>query len=330
LSTVTRHAWLARANPATVAGVRFFDTLAQIAGSRGGLVTRKQAVDAGVPGRTLTDLQRSGALARVARGVYAVGTRVTGDPREIALGLAAVLSYLSAAAWFGIDLPMPVDAVHVTASRNRGRRADAVPGVRLHRADLAAGDVWLIRGVRVTSPVRTALDLARHLPLEHGVAVVDSFIRARLLTPEAFASAAKEAAGPGRRRIQLVAVLVDARSDSVLESLTRVLLWRHKLLPSHSQYPFHDPKTGWRGILDFAWPAQRVALECDGYAFHAGRTPFQRDRRRWSALSRYGWHAGVVTWFDVTRDPAYVVALVRDLLALEPPFLHTNVTSVVA
>ena len=69
------------------------------------------------------------------------------------------------------------------------------------------------------------------------------------------------------------------------------------------------------GYLDFAWPTVRVALEADGYEFHSDRGVFQSDRRRWSAINRAGWRGGVVTWFDVTRDPSYVVELVRDLLA---------------
>jgi predicted transcriptional regulator of viral defense system len=270
--------------------MRQFDMLLDTATRHGGLVTRKQASEAGVPGGTLTDLVRIGALARVARGVYAVGSRLAGNPREIARGLRAVLSNQSAAAWFGIDLPTPVDVIHVTASRNRGRRIDAVRGVRIHRADLASADVWLVRGARVTSPLRTALDLARHVPLEHGVVIVESFIRTRLLSAQEFAQGAARAAGPGRRRIQMVATLVDPRSDSVLESLTRVLLWRHRLLPTHSQFRFKDPATGWTGLLDFAWPLRRVALECDGYEFHAA----------------------------------------RDLLSLESPLLHTMVTAGVA
>jgi very-short-patch-repair endonuclease len=128
----------------------------------------------------------------------------------------------------------------------------------------------------------------------------------------------------------MVAMLVDPQSGSVLESLARVLLFRHGLRPPLSQYEFRHPATGWRGRLDFAWPQWKVALECDGYEFHSGRESFQGDRRRWSALSRSGWHAGVVTWFDVTGDPAYVVQLVRDLLAVEAPFLHTMVTAAVA
>ncbi|HET7530705.1 MAG TPA: hypothetical protein VFJ98_07070 [Mycobacteriales bacterium] len=100
----------------------------------------------------------------------------------------------------------------------------------------------------------------------------------------------------------------------MLESFTRVLLWRNGLLPERTQFPFRCAATGWTGQLDFAWPSLRAALECDGYVWHADRGPFQGDRRRWSALNRAGWHSGVVTWFDVMHDPDYVVDLVRDLL----------------
>jgi len=284
---------------------------------------------AGVGSRRLTELVRRAAIVRVARGVYAVGERLR-DPASIAGALLGVLSFESAAAWYGADLPSTVDSVHVTVSRNRGRRVGEIKGVRLHRADLRRGDVRIVRGVAVTSPLRTALDLARHLPLEHAVAIIDSLMRQKLLTAAAFEQAARRSAGPGRRRIQMVAKLVDHKSGSVLESLTRVLLFRHGVRPPRSQHVVVHAASGWRGRLDFAWPQLRVALECDGYEFHAAREPFQGDRRRWSTLSRAGWHVGVVTWFDVTRDPAYVVQLVRDLLALEAPLLHTNVTADVA
>lgn len=312
--------------------MRNLNALVDLARANGGLVTRRQAMSAGVDGRRLTELCRSGVLARVSRAVYAVGDRMSDvDPRHVCTGMRVVLSYLSAAAWFGVDLPKPPGLVHVTASRNRGRRMDAVRGVRLHRADLRGGDVTIVRGLQVTSPLRTALDLARHLPLEEAVAVVDSFFRARLLSPEEFATAAAKSAGPGRCRIQMVAMLVDPKSGSILESLARVLLWRNKLAPTHTQYLFQHRRTGWVGYLDFAWPTLRVALECDGYEFHSARDVFQRDRRRWSALVRAGWRPAVVTWFDVTGDPDYVVALVRDLLSPEQSALqHTIGASEVA
>jgi very-short-patch-repair endonuclease len=106
-------------------------------------------------------------------------------------------------------------------------------------------------------------------------------------------------------------------SGSILESLTRVLLWRHHLPVAVSQHPFCHPQRGLIGYVDFAWPQLKAILECDGYEFHSSRGPFQKDRRRWSAIGSSGWHLAVVTWFDVTCDPGYVVALALDLLAIE-------------
>jgi very-short-patch-repair endonuclease len=298
----------------------------------GGLFTRQQALGGGIRSRQLTDLVRKGVIARVARAVYASPTRIAPplDPAVVAASWQVVISYWSAAAWWGIELPRPVDRVHVTAPRSRGRWRDAVRGVRLHRATVRAGDVVELRGARVTSPIRTAIDIARTATTEDAVAVVDAFMRAGHFTAAEFDAAARRAQGPGRMRIQLVARLIDERAGSVLESLTRVLLWRAGLPAPRTQHSLRHRRTGWIGYLDFAWPDARAALECDGYEYHAARDPFQRDRRRWSALTRAGWLLAVVTWFDVTADPDYVVSLVRDLLRTPPnsPLLNTNVPAV--
>lgn len=306
------------------------DVLVNIARANGGVVTRKQAAAAGV-GAGLERLARRGLIARIARGVYAVSAMaVIVEPWVVTCASNVVLSHLSAAAWWGVDLPVAPKRMHVTAPRNRGRRRDAVAGVRLHRADLRPRDRCRLRGVPVTTPLRTALDVARHESLECAVSVVDAFFRRGLLDHSEFVGAVRRAAGPGRRRMQLVAQLVDPAAGSVLESLVRVLLWRNRLLPPVSQHLLEHRPSGWRGHLDFAWPALRVALECDGYEWHAAREPFQKDRRRWSTLSRMHWHCGVVTWFDVTADPAYVVRLVADLLGRPAPrrIVHTTVTPV--
>jgi predicted transcriptional regulator of viral defense system len=299
--------------------MRLPNSLVEIARANGGLATLTSARTAGVSSQQLTDLVRAGLIARVARGVYSIGSVTTSrhDPAHLTIAWRVALSGPSAVAWWGVDLPVAPGLLHVTAPRSRGRWRDAAPGVRLSRANLANSEIAILRGVRVTTPLRTALDYARKAPFNHAVAVVDAFLRAKLITAAEFDAAATAARGPGGRQLRLVAALADPASGSVLESLCRVLLWQNGLAPEQTQYPFKHPRTGWVGYLDFAWPTLKVALECDGYEWHADRDPFQRDRRRWSGLNRAGWRSGVVTWFDVTCDPTYVVALVRDLLELE-------------
>jgi very-short-patch-repair endonuclease len=78
-----------------------------------------------------------------------------------------------------------------------------------------------------------------------------------------------------------------------------------------------SPATGWVGCVDFGWPDREAVLECDGYTSNAPPDHFSVDRRRWSAINAAGWGLAVVTWFDVTEDPAYVIGLVRRLLGIE-------------
>ncbi|HWA65315.1 MAG TPA: type IV toxin-antitoxin system AbiEi family antitoxin domain-containing protein [Mycobacteriales bacterium] len=298
--------------------------IAPIARDNGGVLTRSQVLATGVSARVLSELVSTGSVARIARGVYAVGDPLP-EPRRIANGWYAVISYQSAVAWHGVDLPTPLTQIHVTVPRHRGRYAEAVAGVRLHRADLARTDVEFRNGALVTTPLRTCLDIARHAPIDQAVAIIDAFIRQRHFTDAEFAAVARGAKGPGRLRIQTVAGLVDPLSGSVLESLTRVLLWREGLPIPVTQLSLKSSATGWVGFVDFAWPQLRAVLECDGYAYHSSREYFRRDRRRWTAITAAGWRLAVVTWFDVTQDPAYVVTAVRRLLDLGAE-ANTNVT----
>jgi hypothetical protein len=170
------------------------------------------------------------------------------------------------------------------------------------------------------------MDICRHAPIDKAVAVVDAFLRSHAFTFSEFLQAARSAKGPGRLRIQAAASLADSASGSVLESLARVLIWRDGLPIPQTQLSVRGT-TGWIGRVDFAWPDHKVILECDGYEFHAARDSFQRDRRRWSALTAAGWQVVIVTWFDVTRDPEYVLATMRRVLGL-PLKQNTNVARV--
>jgi very-short-patch-repair endonuclease len=293
------------------------DRLDDIARANGGIVTRRAATEAGISDVVLRNCMRRGLVARVARGTYvAVSEPVChADPAVITSLWRVVLSHESAAAWWGVDLHAPSPVMHVLAPRNRGRRtATVIDGVRLHRATIG-NDACRLRGVAVTSPLRTVFDIARTASLEHAVATADSFLRAGLLSIEELLGAAHVLpAAPGRCRIQLAMSLVDPTSGSILESLARVLLWRNGLRPPTSQLKVLSRRGSLIGRFDFAWPEIRLILECDGLMFHSGREVFARDRRRWAALTRAGWRVVVVTWQDVVGDPAYVVGLVRELV----------------
>jgi very-short-patch-repair endonuclease len=70
----------------------------------------------------------------------------------------------------------------------------------------------------------------------------------------------------------------------------------------------------WIARVDFAWPEHKIILECDGFEFHGSREAFERDRRRWTALTRAGWRVVIVTWRDVLGDPGYLIDVVSDMI----------------
>jgi len=53
--------------------------------------------------------------------------------------------------------------------------------------------------------------------------------------------------------------------------------------------------------VDAVWPAQRVAVELDGWDAHATVQAFQEDRERSNDLTAAGWQLLRFTWADVTQ-----------------------------
>jgi hypothetical protein len=110
-----------------------------------------------------------------------------------ACGHGAVLSHHAAAALWGI---LEWDGRHpaVTVRRAGGR---AHSGIRIHRSSLDARDVTRHRGIPVTSPIRTLIDLAATLPPRPLRRAVRHALALRLVHQRALAD---RHATAGRRR----------------------------------------------------------------------------------------------------------------------------------
>jgi hypothetical protein len=152
----------------------YFSTLgriAPIAEDQWGLITRRQARDAGVPQTTLDRLTaHPGVLERVALGVY----HLVGAPVPDHLELRAawlqlepgvpvwertpdqgVISYRSAAALYGLG-HLPADRHEFTVpTRHQSRRHD----IRIHVGRLEPHEYIELKGLPVTRPARIASDL---------------------------------------------------------------------------------------------------------------------------------------------------------------------------
>jgi hypothetical protein len=145
--------------------------IAEIAAEQWGLITRRQAEQAGIPERTLARLTAPGAtLARVAHGVYLVAGSPPPDHVELRaawLQLApevpvwsrtaeqGVVSHRSAAAIYGLG-HLPADRQEFTLPHRRQVRR---PDVTVHVRKLDRSDWIGIGGLPVTRPSRIASDL---------------------------------------------------------------------------------------------------------------------------------------------------------------------------
>jgi Protein of unknown function (DUF559) len=68
-------------------------------------------------------------------------------------------------------------------------------------------------------------------------------------------------------------------------------------------------------LVDAIWPAQRLIVELDSWAFHRGRTAFEGDRERDALLQLAGYRVIRITWRRLVDHPDEVAALIRRLLA---------------
>lgn len=279
-----------------------------------GVVRRRVLHKAGVPRRVIRRLLADGSLVLLAPDVLAA----PGEPpigRELAAAAAAldgVVSGASAALRWGWALVGEPTQHQVTVPRHRGGRELA--RVRVRRRDLG-DDEWVERdGVRVTTPLRTALDCARDLSLREAVVALDSALRAKSVTLDELCDAlAALPAGPGRRRVAAVVDLLDPRSGSVLESLCRLVLVQAGLPPEATQLTIRNGRAV-IGRFDFAWPGVRLVVEVDGFEFHSDRARYRKDRRRATALGRAGWTVLRFSWEDVVGSPEWVIDSVRQAL----------------
>ena len=167
------------------------------------------------------------------------------------------------------------------------------------------------RGVPLTSVPRTVIDLARTLPFAEGVAVADSALNARLTSrPELSRVIADCPRWRGLQRARDVIAFSDARSESVLESLSRAVFHQFRLPPPDLQVWVGDDGDV-IGRVDFLWRRYNTVGEADGALKYQtpsrARAQLERDAR----LRAAGYEVVHFTWPQITRVPGQVVDAIR-------------------
>ncbi|WP_427887688.1 DUF559 domain-containing protein [Kribbella sp. GL6] len=279
--------------------------VAEVIGRRGGSSTFAD-LRALVSARAVRNALAAGDIRRVAKGVYALPEAP--PALTAARSHGGVVSHLSAAQHWGLDVINPPTLPHVTLPPGRVRRSTGLPCV-LHWANVPALD-------DVTTPVRTVIDCVRTLPLADSLAAADSALRMGRVEHDDLLDAAHRLRGPHSRRIQRVVALADGRAESVLESALRTLLIERGLEGFVPQLLVQDAEFSAR--LDLGHPRLRLGLEADGFEYHGSRRALVKDCRRHVNLTIRGWRVLRFSWEDIMYDPEWVVATIERAAGLAP------------
>lgn len=265
--------------------------------------TPAEVLEAGLTRWQLDELVASGQIQRVTRGAYRPhDVPDTLENRAVAAALTTTEHTIfcdRTAAWLhGVDVlgyteleVLPdLDCV-VPAGRHRIQRTCCLGGERT----LLPEDLCMVYGVQVTTPLRTAFDLACVMSRWEALATLDQFMRICGVTREQM-----EALLPrfrGRRGVVQLRSLVPlaiADAESTGESWTRIAI-HDDGLPVPTPQHWVQTDDGWIR-LDLAYPHHKIVVEYDGFDYHL-RTEEQRaaDRKRRKWLRDHGWHVIVLT-----------------------------------
>jgi hypothetical protein len=245
--------------------------------------------EVGVPPAHLGELVAQGFLRRVLRGVY-VSSQLddTLALRARALSLivspSAVVADRTAAWLHGVDVLLPGEQLEVppicVRHRSQGgrvRRPEVDAGQRI----LADSDVMRIDGVLVTTPLRTACDLAMQRNRDRAFSSLEAMLHAGVARSDVEAQLPRF---KGRRHVRAFRDFLpwaESRADSIPESVTK-LRWYDTTPPyPQQQRPVIGPR-GQEWSLDLGVDDLFFAVEYDGEEFHGpDDEESDAERRQW-------------------------------------------------
>lgn len=290
--------------------------IAETAARQHGVVTRTQLREAGLPDDAIRSRLRAERLLPLHQGVYILGSLVDSlcPPRHremaaaLACGRGAAVSHRSAL-WLLDLLPArPAGPVHLVLRSGRCRRA----GVVAHRvASLPPSDVDEVAGIPITTTIRSILDVAagaRPRELEQIIARAE---RLDHLDVDALRDRVKRE--KGRPGVAILGAILTGTAAAFTRSAAE-----ERFLDLVRKAGLPQPELNVvRGSfeLDVFWADWRVAIEIDGFACHASRSSFERDRERDLNLGAQGIVVHRVTWRQIVDEPFVLIRRLAAILA---------------
>ncbi|NMM22619.1 MAG: hypothetical protein HHJ11_03820 [Phycicoccus sp.] len=298
------------------------DLLATLSAAHFGAFTAHDAYDCGYNRESLSQLVRSGRALRVGPSAYVDRNRyaAASPERQHEMTTRAVVrtfdgrvyaSHYSALTLMSLPIfGAPLDHIHVT------RTADSLsrrrPGLSIHTAYGPGAGLLIGRTPSVTAAL-AILGAAMTCGIETGVVAADAALangKAKMDDLQTWLG--RLSRHPKVTHARQVVQLADARSESVGESRTRLLLNAIGFRPT-PQVEIRHPQGRLVGRVDFLLERERIIVEFDGllkYAGADGREALAAEKSREDRLRALGYEFVRLTWADLSR-PATVERLMR-------------------
>jgi hypothetical protein len=189
----------------------------------------------------------------------------------------------AAAALHGVEWVKPGTPIELIAPRERPR-----PGVLVRNERIDWDEVCLIGDLPVTTPARTALDLARHFKRNEAVRNLDALAAATGLTADEVRPLVERYRGwRGMKRARIALSLMDGGAQSPKETWLRLLVIDAGYPRPRTQIRVHDGAT--EAFIDMGWDEPMIGLDYDGAQHQTDRSRFVHDIGRNAFVESQGW-----------------------------------------
>jgi very-short-patch-repair endonuclease len=175
---------------------------------------------------------------------------------------------------------------------------------------MSAEDVITQLGIRATSPARTLFDMAPQMSDRVLARTVDDALHSVFLSRADLTAQLKRNPGcHGAKRLRPLVTATDGPSRSDWERSFPAFCRKHGL----PRPRLNTIVCGYE--VDALFEDEKLIVELDGWAFHASRDAFERDRDRDADTLRAGYPTVRITWQRMTGAAASEARRLEAILA---------------
>lgn len=161
-------------------------------------------------------------------------------------------------------------------------------GIVVRNERLDADDIEWVKGLPVTTPLRTAFDLARHLPRDLAVRHLDALARETGITAdEVLLLSERYRRARGLPRALIALPLMDGGAQSHQETRIRLILIDDGLPPPRTQTRITDGVQD--AFIDMGYDEPKVGFDYEGKHHSEDRGQYVHDIGRAELIDRRGW-----------------------------------------